>query len=148
VKRVARSAIVEHSAGMLFTLVDDVEAYPEFLPWCLAAKVHAREPGRTLATITVGLKGVRQSFTTQNANRPGERIDMRLVEGPFRHFAASWHFVPLGERAARIEYKMEYQFSNRWLAKLLDPLFGHIADTMVGSFSRRAEALYGQAPAD
>jgi ribosome-associated toxin RatA of RatAB toxin-antitoxin module len=148
VKRVARSAIVEHSAATLFALVDDVEAYPEFLPWCLSAKVHARDSGRTLATITVGIKGIRQSFTTENANLPGERIDMRLVEGPFKHFAASWRFVPLGECAARIEFRMEYEFSSRLLAKLLDPLFGHIADTMVGSFSRRAEALHGQAPAN
>jgi len=148
VKRVVRSAIVEHPAGAMFALVDDVEAYPEFLPWCLAAKVHTREPGRTLATITVGIRGIRQSFTTENANRPGEGIDMRLVEGPFKHFAASWRFLPLGERAARIEFQLEYQFSSRLLAKALDPLFSHIADSMVGSFSRRAEALYGQAPAD
>lgn len=147
-KRIVRSAIVEHSADALFALVDDVEAYPDFLPWCLASKVLAREPGRTLATITVGIKGIRQSFTTDNANRPGESIDMRLVEGPFRHFAASWRFYPLGEHAARIEFRLEYQFSSRLLAKALDPLFSHIADTMVGSFSRRAEALYGQAPAN
>jgi len=148
VKRIVRSAIVEHPAGALFALVDDVEAYPEFLPWCLAAKVHAREAGRTLATITVGVKGIRQSVTTDNANRPGEAIDMRLVEGPFRHFAASWRFFPLGDRAVRIEFRLEYQFANQLLARALDPLFSHIADTMVGSFSRRAEALYGQAPAN
>jgi ribosome-associated toxin RatA of RatAB toxin-antitoxin module len=148
VKRIVRSAIVEHPASALFALVDDVESYPEFLPWCLAAEVHRREPGRTLATITVGIRGIRQSFTTENANRPGESIDMRLVEGPFKHFAASWRFLPLGERAARIEFQLEYQFSSRLLAKALDPLFSHIADSMVGSFSRRAEALYGQAPAN
>jgi ribosome-associated toxin RatA of RatAB toxin-antitoxin module len=144
-KRVARSAIVEHSAAAVYSLVDDIESYPEFLPWCRDAKVLEREPGRTVATLTVGVRGIRQSFTTENANRPGEGIDLRLVEGPFRSFSAVWRFTPLDEHAARIEFSMEYAFSNRVLAKVLGPLFDRIADTMVTAFSRRADQLHGKA---
>jgi len=142
---VARSAIVEHSAAAVYSLVDDIESYPEFLPWCRDAKVLEREPGRTVATLTVGVRGIRQSFTTENANRPGEGIDLRLVEGPFRSFSAVWRFTPLDEHAARIEFSMEYAFSNRVLAKVLGPLFDRIADTMVTAFSRRADQLHGKA---
>ena len=144
-KRVARSAIVEHPAAALYSLVDDIESYPEFLPWCRDAKVIERSPGRTVATLTVGVRGIRGSFTTENANRPGEGIDLRLVEGPFRRFAAAWRFIPLDEHAARIEFSMEYEFSRKVLGRALEALFDQIADTMVTAFSRRADHLYGKA---
>lgn len=140
-----RSAIVEHPAAALYSLVDDIESYPEFLPWCRGAKVIERSPGRTVATLVVGVRGIRQSFTTENANRPGEGIDLRLVEGPFRRFAAAWRFIALDEHAARIEFSMEYEFSSKVLGRALEPLFDQIADTMVTAFSRRADYLHGKA---
>ena len=139
-----RSAIVEHPAAAVYALVDDVESYPEFLPWCRGAKVLERGPNRIVATLTVGVRGIRQSFTTENANRPGEGIDLRLLEGPFKRFSAAWRFAPLDEHAARIEFSMEYEFSSKLLGKMLDPLFDQIADTMVSAFSRRADQLYGK----
>ena len=141
-KRIARSAIVEHSAVEMYALVDGIEAYPEFLPWCVGAEVHERKPGTTRATLTVGLHGLRHAFTTQNANRPGEAIDMRLVQGPFRRFHGEWRFVPLGEHASRIEFTLEYEFSSRTLGRLLAPLFDGIADSMVEAFVRRAAELH------
>jgi len=78
-KRVTRSAIVEHSADDMYRLVEDIESYPSFLPWCLAARVHERGVATTRATLTVGMPGLRQSFTTRNENRPGQAIDMNLV---------------------------------------------------------------------
>ena len=141
-KRIARSAIVEHSAAEMYALVDGIEAYPEFLPWCVEAVVHERKPGATRATLTVGLHGLRHSFTTQNENRPGEGIDMRLVQGPFRRFHGEWRFVPLGEHVCRIEFTLEYEFSSRTLGRLLAPLFDGIADSMVEAFVRRAAGLH------
>lgn len=141
-KRIARSAIVEHSAAEMYALVDGIEAYPEFLPWCAQAVVHERKPGATRATLTVGLHGLRHAFTTQNQNRPGEAIDMRLVQGPFRRFHGEWRFVPLGEHASRIEFRLEYEFSSRTLGRLLAPLFDGIADSMVEAFVRRAAELH------
>jgi ribosome-associated toxin RatA of RatAB toxin-antitoxin module len=144
-KRIRRSAIVEHAAAELYALVEDIESYPQFLPWCVAASVHDRTPASTRASLTVGLKGVRQSFTTQNENRPREAIDMRLVEGPFRSFSAAWRFNPLSADACRIDFSLEYEFSNRFLARLLEPLFDRIADSMVDAFARRADQVHGGA---
>ena len=141
-KSIARSAIVEHAAAQMYALVDDIESYPRFLPWCLEARV--QESGaRKRATLTVGVGGIRQTFTTENENQPGRAIDMRLVEGPFRQFSAAWRFTPLGEHACQIEYSMRYQFASRTLAKLLEPLFSQIADTMVDAFTRRADQIHG-----
>ena len=143
-KRVSRSAIVEHSAQALYALIEDIESYPAFLPWCRSARVQSRTETRTVATLSVGLRGIKQSFTTENRNTPGQAIQMRLVEGPFRHFSATWRLTPLGAHAARVEFSMTYEFSSKVLAKMLEPLFGQIADTMVDAFVRRADALYGR----
>jgi ribosome-associated toxin RatA of RatAB toxin-antitoxin module len=86
--------------------------------------------------------GLRHSFTTLNENRPGQSIDMRLVEGPFRRFDGQWRFVPLGEHACRIEFALRYEFSSRTLGRLLAPLFDRIADTMVDAFVRRAQEVH------
>jgi ribosome-associated toxin RatA of RatAB toxin-antitoxin module len=141
-KRIARSAIVEHSAAEMYALVEDIESYPAFLPWCAEAVVHERRPKSTKATLTVGLGGLRHAFTTVNENRPGEAIDMKLVEGPFRRFHGEWRFVPLGEHACRMEFTLEYEFSSRTLGRLLSPLFDGIADSMVEAFVRRADAVH------
>lgn len=144
-KHISRSAIVEHPAAALYALVEDIEAYPSFLPWCVDAKVHERTGETTRATLTVGLPGVRQAFTTLNRNTPGEAIDLQLVEGPFRSFSAAWRFRPLSAQAARIEFTLEYDFASRALGRLLEPLFDRIADTMVDAFARRADQLRAQA---
>ena len=141
-KEISRSAIVEHSAAEMYALVEDIEAYPGFLPWCSAAVVHERRDGKTKATLTVGLPPLQQTFTTLNENRPDEAIDMQLVEGPFRHFGAQWRFVPLSPQACRIEFSLQYEFSRRTLGRLLAPLFDGIADSMVDAFVRRAAQVY------
>jgi ribosome-associated toxin RatA of RatAB toxin-antitoxin module len=141
-KKLARSAIVEHSAAEMYALVEDIEAYPSFLPWCTAAEVHSRQGDVTEATLTVGVGALSQSFTTRNTNRPGEAIDLKLVKGPFRRFAARWRFVPLSEHASRIEFSLEYEFSSRTLGRLLAPLFDGMADTMVDAFVRRADEVH------
>jgi len=140
-KEIRRSAIVEHSAAEMYRLVDDVESYPQFLPWCRAVRVETIG-GRRHATLTVGLGAIHQSFTTVNENRPGEAIDLRLVEGPFKRFRAAWRFTPLSESACEIVYTMHYEFATRVIGKLLEPLFDQIADTMVDAFTRRANELH------
>lgn len=137
-KRITRSAIVERSAAELYALVQDIEAYPEFLPWCVAARVRERTPHRTVATLTVGLRGLKQSFTTENLDHEPESIDMRLLEGPFRRFSGHWRFKALGRNAARIEFSLSYEFANKLLARALEPVFDQIANTMVDAFTRRA----------
>ena len=137
-KNIARSAIVEHSAAEMYALVENIEAYPEFLPWCTATQVHERLPGRTRATLTVGVGGLSHAFTTLNETRPGEAIDMHLVSGPFRRFEGRWRFVALAPDACRIEFSLQYEVSSRVLGKVLSPLFDGMADSMVEAFVRRA----------
>lgn len=140
---IVRSALVAFSAEQMYALVEDIESYPLFLPWCRATEVLERRDGKAVARLSVGFRGINQSFTTENLNHPGRSIEMRLVEGPFSDFRAAWKFEPLGEHAAKIEYSMTYELSGGLLAKVLRPLFDHIADTMVEAFHRRAQALHG-----
>ena len=137
-KRIARSAIVECGADEFYALVEDIESYPGFLPWCAAAHVKERSPGRTVATLTLAVKGLRHSFTTENRNEPGRSIEMALVEGPFRRFSAHWRFTSLTPAAAKVEFQMEYEFSGRLVAAVLDPVFRRMADATVEAFARRA----------
>jgi ribosome-associated toxin RatA of RatAB toxin-antitoxin module len=124
----------------MYALVDDIESYPAFLPWCAEARAEDID-GRRRATLTAAMRGLRQSFTTLNENRPAQSIDMHLVEGPFRRFSAAWRFRPLAANACAIEFTLEYEFASRALGRLLEPLFNHIADTMVDAFTRRADAV-------
>ncbi len=148
---IVRSALVGYSAKQMYDLVEDIESYPRFLPWCRSARIVERrdgvtvKDGVTVAVLSVGLKGINQSFTTENANTSGESIRMRLVEGPFTSFRAAWKFQALEKHAAKIEFSMDYKLSGGLLAKVLAPLFDHIADTMVDAFSRRAQSVYGPA---
>jgi len=141
VKSIQRSAIVGHSAAQMYALVDDVESYPRFLPWCQEASVEP-EGGARRATLVVGIKGIRQSFTTLNTTRPGEAIDMRLVEGPFKHFEGAWRFTPLSPHACRVDFSLRFELAAGPLAKLLEPLFADMADTMVDAFTRRADEIH------
>jgi ribosome-associated toxin RatA of RatAB toxin-antitoxin module len=139
-KRIARSAIVECSAAAFYAMVEDIEAYPAFLPWCAAAQVRERTPEHTVATLTLAAKGLRLAFTTENANQAGRAIDMRLLEGPFKRFGAHWRFTPLSEHAAKVEFTLEYEFSSRLVAAVLNPVFNRLADDTVTAFARRAAA--------
>jgi ribosome-associated toxin RatA of RatAB toxin-antitoxin module len=143
-RRIARSAIVDCSAQQMYDLVEDIESYPKFLPWCTAAHVRERSAGRTVATLEIGMPPIPQSFTTENTNVPGKSIDLRLLHGPFRKFDAHWKFAPLGPGGAKIEFTIAYEFADPILAVALDPLFEGIAGTMVDAFTRRADRLHGK----
>jgi ribosome-associated toxin RatA of RatAB toxin-antitoxin module len=143
---ITRSALVGYGAAQIYALVEDIEAYPQFLPWCRSSRVIGREGDVTTAELSVGLKGINQSFTTRNLNRPCASIELELVSGPFRQFRAAWHFHELGPNSARIEYSMAYEFAGGILGRVLGPLFEHVANTMVDAFISRAEAVYGPAP--
>ena len=141
---VVRSVLVEHSPAEMYALVDAVEKYPEFLPWCGGAQVHLRDAAVTRATILINYHGVRQGFTTENAKREPEEMRIRLVEGPFRVLDGTWRFAALGERACKVELRLHYEFSSRILEKLVGPVFNHIATTLVDAFAKRAEQVHGR----
>ena len=139
---VSRQALVGHSANEMFALVEEIEAYPQFLPWCSAVEVALRAPTRTVATLHIDFRGVRQRFTTENLNRPGERIEMRLLEGPFSSLHGEWLFAQLGDSGCRVEFELAYELASPVLGRLIGPVFNQIATTLVDAFVRRADALH------
>lgn len=139
---VGRSALVAHSAQQMFALVSEIESYPEFLPWCERASVAERTPGRTVATLRINYRGLREEFTTENLDRPNERIDMRLVSGPFRRLEGAWIFTPLPERACKVELKLRYEFANVLLKKVVGTVFDEIANSLVDAFARQADRRF------
>jgi ribosome-associated toxin RatA of RatAB toxin-antitoxin module len=141
--RVAKSVLVNYSAEQMFALVDDVAAYPQFLPWCRSARAHEEDAATKLATIDIDYHHIRQSFTTRNCRSSAQRLDVELVEGPFRRLQGHWHFVALRPDACRVELVLEYEFATRMLGRLIAPVFGYIANSMVDAFVRRAEQLHG-----
>ncbi len=140
---VEKSALVPYSAAQMYVLVDDCERYPEFLPWCSGAQTPERDATRTLATLHIDYRGIRQSFTTENFKTENAEIRMTLREGPFSQLDGTWRFLALSEGACKVTLVLDYGFSSPLLEKAVGPVFGMIANTMIERFIVRAEALYG-----
>ena len=138
-----RSVLVGYSADQIYTLVDSVEEYPRFLPWCGGTEVHARDDVETRAAITIDFKGIRQRFATANRKQRPRFIEMRLVEGPFRSLEGVWRFHTLSDEACKVELSLRYEFASRLLERLVGPAFEHIASTFVDRFVERAAQVYG-----
>lgn len=142
---VRKSALVPYSAEKMFDLVEQVEHYPSFLPWCGGSQVLWRGEHGMAATIQIAFKGVRQSFSTDNVHQRPTRIELKLREGPFTHLNGVWNFKVLSPDACRIDFQLDYGVRNGLLARVLNPVFGHIASTMVDAFVKQAEKRYGPA---
>jgi ribosome-associated toxin RatA of RatAB toxin-antitoxin module len=139
---VERSALVGYSATDLYTLVEAVEAYPDFLPWCAAAQVVSRDGPSAVVTLHIRYRGLRQHFTTRNTFAAGKRIEMSLVDGPFRSLDGEWRFTPLHARSCRVDLTLAYELRSGLLARLMGPAFDQIANTFVDAFVQRADDLY------
>jgi len=140
---VDRSSLVGYSAESMYALVEDIESYPKFLPWCSGTEVTVRDGTRTVATLRISFRGIREQFTTDNANEPGRSIAMQLVSGPFRHLRGYWRFTPLSEHACKIEFRLEYEISSRLLERMIGPVFQHIGNSFMDAFVRRADQMHG-----
>jgi ribosome-associated toxin RatA of RatAB toxin-antitoxin module len=139
---VKKNVIVNHSADQMFSLVDRIEDYPLFLPWCGGTKVLERNTDITRASILIKYNGVNQSFTTQNTKRYPDRIDLKLIDGPFKVLEGYWIFNKINEEACSIEFHLHYEFSNFILDKLISPIFSQIASTFVDGFVAQADKIY------
>jgi len=139
---VQQSVIVHHTPEEMFKLVDDVERYPQFLPWCGGAEVLERNSEVTRATLHINYHHIKQDFTTENRKHPPRSMDITLVRGPFHNLDAHWRFIPLGNEACKIEFRIHYEFSSKMLDTLIGPVFHYIANTFVDSFVKRADAVY------
>ena len=140
---IRKSALVAHSSERIFDLIEAAEHYPEFLPWCAAATILARNEDMVSARITIDFHGVRFHFSTQNPKRRPEFMAIHLEHGPFRHFEGEWHLARLAEDACRIEFTLRYEFQSAVTARLAGPVFDRIANTLVDAFVARADAVYG-----
>lgn len=140
---VSRSVLVTYSPEQMFALVDAVERYPEFLPWCGSVKLLHRDERVTRATIQINFHGLRQSFTTDNAKRAPTEMRIALVDGPFRKLEGGWRFIDLGGQGCKVELELSYEYSSRVLEKLVGPVFNRIAATLVEAFVKRAAQVYG-----
>lgn len=140
---VHKTVLINYSAGQMFALVDRVEDYPEFLPWCGGVEINERQENKLKAKLKINYHGLKQSFTTENTNAPPHSMTMHLIEGPFKHFEARWNFKSLREDACKIEFDMQYEFSSRILESVIGPVFSMIANSFVDSFCKRAEIVYG-----
>ncbi len=154
---IEKSALVLHSTAQMFALVDGVEHYPQFLPWCQGSEIHFRDATATIATIRISWHGIEQSFTTENANFPHERIELRqpttgslatrgiqLDTGLnlFTELHGQWQFQALQANACKVILRLRYSMATPFLASAVGPVFGLIAATLVERFVARADALY------
>ena len=120
---IKKQAIVFHSKELMFDLVDQVEDYPTFLPWCGETKVLARDKDITRARIDIRFKGIKQSFTTENHKTYPDKMVINLIDGPFKKLEGEWRFIEIEEGSSRIELELHYEFKNLILGcTLLDTL--------------------------
>lgn len=139
---VKKSALVMHTASEMYQLVDDIESYPAFLPWCKSATILERDVDHAKASIEIEKGAVNKSFTTLNRMQKNKIIEMRLVEGPFKHLQGFWHFEALQENACKISIDMEFEYASRMMGLVIGPVFGKIVDSLVDSFCQRADQVY------
>jgi ribosome-associated toxin RatA of RatAB toxin-antitoxin module len=139
---VEKTVLVAHSAEQMFDLVDRVEDYPKFLPWCGGASVTELTDTTVRATVHIDYHHIKQSFTTENVRTPPHQIDITLKDGPFKLLDGCWRFIPLSPSACKIEFSLHYEFSSKLLEKMVGPVFHYIANNFVDAFIERAKKVY------
>jgi len=137
-REVKRTALIAESPARMYELINDIERYPEFVPWCTAARVESRKEGEVVATLTIKRGPLRAEFTTRNLLEPGKRVLMQFVSGPFRVLEGLWTLTPLGDLGCRVELEMRFEFANRVAGTLFAPLFEDTAASLVDAFVKRA----------
>ena len=140
---VKRNAFVPFSAGQMFDLVNDVVAYPDFLPWCADSEILLQEPDRIRARLRLKKGPLDASFTTDNRLVFGRSIALTLVDGPFSRLQGQWHFEPV-DGGSVVGLEMEFEFSGKLLGKVFATVFKPIADSLVEAFKTRAYSVYGR----
>ena len=129
--------------SLLFDVVADIERYPEFLPWCLAARIRERNDTLVVADMMIGFRGLKESFTSRvNLDRPELKIDVTYEDGPFKYLNNHWIFEETSDGYCRLNFFVEFEFRSRILATLMDMLFHKAVQRMVAAFESRAAKLY------
>ena len=143
-RKVNKSALVPYSAADMYALVNDVERYPEFLPWCKGAKILSQTDSEMRASLELARGGFHKTFTTQNRLQAGRAITITLVDGPFRHLEGRWQFTDLDQEGSKVALDMEFEFKNSMLDLMAGPVFHEICNSLVDAFIRRAAAVHAR----
>lgn len=138
---ISRSALVTHSAASMYSLVRDIEAYPQFLPWCANSAVLEQSEEHQLASVSMDKRMQGLKFTTRNRLEPDTAIHMGLVDGPFKKLSGVWRFTEIEDNACKVELAIEFEFKSRILGTVLGGAFSKICDTMVAAFVKRANEI-------
>lgn len=138
-----RHALVTHSAAQMFQLVDRIEDYPDFLPWCGGTSIQSRDDDQVTASIIIAKGAIRKTFTTRNLLQTNKMIEVRLVDGPFKKLDGFWRFDAMGDEACKISLDLNYEFANTLLSLAIGPVFQQVAATMVDAFVQQANKIYG-----
>ncbi len=139
---VEKSALVKFSAQQMFALVDDIESYPDFLPWCAGSRIISREGDIVEAELQIAKAGFKHAFATRNINDEGGRITLSLLHGPFSSLEGVWNFMPLREDASKISLDLEFEMNGILANFAFGAVFNQICNTMVTSFTERAKQIY------
>jgi ribosome-associated toxin RatA of RatAB toxin-antitoxin module len=137
-REVKRSALIAESPARMYGLINDIERYPQFVPWCTAARVESRTDREVVATLNIKRGPLRAEFTTRNLLEPDSRVLMQFVSGPFRVLEGLWTLTALGELGCRVELEMRFEFANRVTGALFESLFKDTAASLVDAFVKRA----------
>lgn len=141
---ISRNSLVLYSPEQMFDLVNDVEAYPSFLPWCRDSKIMHKTDNVISASLDLAKGGIHHVFSTENTLIHGESIDIKLIDGPFQHLEGHWQFGMIGDnQGCRIQLDMDFEFSNRLISMALGPVFTQISGSLVDAFCKRAQIIYG-----
>ncbi|MCG9543439.1 MULTISPECIES: SRPBCC family protein [Vibrio] len=140
--KVTRSALVSFSADQMFSLVNDVARYHEFLPGCSGSRVIESSDSTMVASVDVSKAGISKTFTTSNRLAEGAEILMELVDGPFKKLQGGWYFTPLDDQACKVELKLEFEFSSRMIEMAFGKIFNELTSNMVSAFTQRAKQVY------
>jgi ribosome-associated toxin RatA of RatAB toxin-antitoxin module len=140
---VQKSALVRFSARQMFDLVNDIEAYPKFLPWCSGSRIITCEDDVIEAELLIAKGGFKKSFSTRNQIDKGGRITVSLLNGPFSYLEGKWDFMPLREDASKISLDLEFEMSGKLASLAFGAVFHQICNTMVSAFTLRAKEIYG-----
>jgi len=146
----AERRVLPYSPAQLYDLVADIERYPDFLPWCVGARIRERRAELIVADLMVGFRMFRERFTSRVTLAPdyseGPRIDVAYADGPFKYLTNHWIFRP-HPKGCEIDFYVDFEFRSRLLQKAIEVLFNEAVKRMVQSFEQRAHALYGTPPA-
>lgn len=140
---VKKSRVTPYSCEQMFALVNHVEDYPAFLPYCQESVVHHRDEDEVQATLVIAAAGMHKSFTTKNRLQLNKMIEIRLLDGPFSHLEGFWRFDEVPE-GCKLSFDLEFEFAGRMFSMLLGPVFEQVTDKMVDAFCDRAESIYGK----